>query len=180
MQLERSRICFNADSLLFQANPAYNFSFDVKDDLNTNYQNRKESRDGDQVKGSYSVVDSDGFIRTVTYTADPIGGFKVKQKPFAKKNLNKYFLVFQAEVIREPTDIKVLLPTPAPASLAPQRIAAPARAAPQQYAPAPQQYAAAPQQYAAAPQHFAPAPQQYQQYQPAAVRVAQPQAYQQS
>jgi hypothetical protein len=94
-------------------------------------------------------------------------------------------------VIREPTDIKVILPTPAPASLAPQRVAAPARAAPQQYAPAPQQYAAparaAPQQYAAAPQQYAPAPQQYaaapqqyQQYQPAAVRVAQPQAYQQS
>lgn len=47
------------------------------------------------IKGSYSVVDSDGFIRTVTYTADPKEGFK-------------------AQVVREPTDIVVKLPTPAP------------------------------------------------------------------
>lgn len=47
------------------------------------------------IKGSYSVVDSDGFIRTVTYTADPKEGFK-------------------ADVVREPTDIVVKVPTPAP------------------------------------------------------------------
>ncbi|KAG8234876.1 hypothetical protein J437_LFUL014568 [Ladona fulva] len=60
----------------WQPNPAYNFSFDVKDDTFTNYQNRKEQREGDKITGSYSVVDSDGFIRTVTYTADPLQGFK--------------------------------------------------------------------------------------------------------
>lgn len=54
-----------------QPNPAYQFSFDVKDDEFTNYQNRKEQREGDKISGSYSVVDSDGYIRTVTYTADP-------------------------------------------------------------------------------------------------------------
>lgn len=47
------------------------------------------------IKGSYSVVDSDGFIRTVTYTADPKEGFK-------------------ADVVRQPTDIVVKVPTPAP------------------------------------------------------------------
>ena len=55
---------------MFQPNPQYQFGFDVKDDQFTNYQNRKEQRDGDKITGSYSVVDSDGFIRTVTYTAD--------------------------------------------------------------------------------------------------------------
>lgn len=50
----------------------YQFSFDVNDDENTNYQNRKEQREGNKISGSYSVVDSDGFIRTVTYTADPV------------------------------------------------------------------------------------------------------------
>ncbi|XP_065341005.1 cuticle protein [Cloeon dipterum] len=126
----------------YDPNPAYNFSFDVKDDQFTNYQNRKEQREGDQIKGSYSVVDSDGFIRTVTYTADPVGGFK-------------------AEVIREPTDIKVLIPTPAPATQAAQRAAAP-RVAQQQYQPQPQQYQQ--QQYQPQQQYQA---QQYQQ--PAAV-----------
>lgn len=81
--------------LLIQANPSYQFGFDVKDDEFTNYQNRKETRDGGIIKGSYSVVDSDGFIRTVSYTADPKEGFK-------------------AEVVREPTDIVVKVPTPAP------------------------------------------------------------------
>ncbi|KAJ8886198.1 hypothetical protein PR048_012407 [Dryococelus australis] len=51
-------------------NPQYQFAFDVKDDQFTNYQNRKEQREGDKISGSYSVVDSDGFIRTVKYTAD--------------------------------------------------------------------------------------------------------------
>ena len=36
-----------------------------------------ETREGDVVKGKYSFVDSDGSIRTVTYTADPIHGFQV-------------------------------------------------------------------------------------------------------
>lgn len=74
-----------------QPNPSYQFGFDVKDEEFTNYQNRKEQRDGNVIKGSYSVVDSDGFIRTVTYTADPKEGFK-------------------AEVVREPTDIVIKIP----------------------------------------------------------------------
>ncbi|KAK6620558.1 hypothetical protein RUM43_010850 [Polyplax serrata] len=73
----------------------YQFSFDVNDDENTNYQNRKEQREGNKISGSYSVVDSDGFIRTVTYTADPVEGFK-------------------AHVSREPTNIVVKVPTPQP------------------------------------------------------------------
>lgn len=54
-----------------QPNAQYQFSFDISDDESTNYHNRKEQRDGEKISGSYSVVDSDGFIRTVTYTADP-------------------------------------------------------------------------------------------------------------
>lgn len=34
-----------------------------------------EVRDGDVVKGSYSLVEPDGTIRTVTYTADDHNGF---------------------------------------------------------------------------------------------------------
>lgn len=64
--------------VLLQSNPSYKFGFDVNDDLYTNYQNRKEQREGNKITGSYSVVDSDGFIRTVTYTADPKEGFKAQ------------------------------------------------------------------------------------------------------
>lgn len=63
---------------ILQTNASYQFGFDVNDDENTNYQNRKEQREGGKISGSYSVVDSDGFIRTVTYTADPKEGFKAE------------------------------------------------------------------------------------------------------
>ncbi|XP_021196833.2 cuticle protein 7 isoform X1 [Helicoverpa armigera] len=107
----------------YDPHPSYQFGFDVNDDQYTNYQNRKEQRDGDVIKGSYSVVDSDGFVRTVTYTADPKEGFK-------------------AEVSRQPTDIVVKIPTPKPQLLQPQvQHAAHAQPRPQQ----PQH--AAPQQY---------------------------------
>ncbi|XP_017863915.1 PREDICTED: cuticle protein 21 [Drosophila arizonae] len=99
-------------------NSSYQFGFDVKDDEFTNYQNRKEVRDGSVIKGSYSVVDSDGFIRTVKYTADPKEGFK-------------------AEVIREPTDIVVKIPTPPPAT---QLLRAGGHKAQQDYGQAKQQY----------------------------------------
>ncbi|KAJ3663040.1 hypothetical protein Zmor_007349 [Zophobas morio] len=79
----------------YDPNPSYQFGFDVNDDLYTNYQNRKEQREGNKITGSYSVVDSDGFVRTVTYTADPKEGFK-------------------AEVTRQPTDIVVKIPKPDP------------------------------------------------------------------
>ncbi|XP_023937090.1 cuticle protein 19.8 isoform X2 [Bicyclus anynana] len=85
----------------YDPHPSYQFGFDVNDDQFTNYQNRKEQREGDVIKGSYSVVDSDGFIRTVTYTADPKEGFR-------------------AEVSRQPTDIVVKIPTPKPQVLQPQ------------------------------------------------------------
>ncbi|CAG9785280.1 unnamed protein product [Diatraea saccharalis] len=106
----------------YDPHPSYQFGFDVNDDQYTNYQNRKEQRDGDVIKGSYSVVDSDGFVRTVTYTADPKEGFK-------------------AEVSRQPTDIVVKIPTPKPQLL--QAPIAHAQPHPQQR---PQQQQA-PQQY---------------------------------
>ncbi|XP_072940563.1 uncharacterized protein [Epargyreus clarus] len=118
----------------YDHNPSYQFGFDVNDDQYTNYQNRKEQRDGDVIKGSYSVVDSDGFIRTVTYTADPKEGFK-------------------AEVSRQPTDIVVKIPTPKPQLQ--QQIAQP------QPQPHPQQI---PYAHAHAQQRPQPQPQQYYRY----------------
>ncbi|XP_055382581.1 cuticle protein isoform X2 [Condylostylus longicornis] len=118
----------------YDTNPSYQFGFDVKDDEFTNYQNRKEVRDGNVITGSYSVVDSDGFIRTVKYTADPKEGFK-------------------AEVIREPTDIVIKIPTPPPQQLLRQ----PVQAGPSQHQHSQPQY----QQYKQQQQQQQP---QYQQY----------------
>ncbi|CAG2052899.1 unnamed protein product [Timema podura] len=54
----------------------YGTSVDYVDPATGNSQNRKESRDGDVVKGEYTVLEADGSVRTVTYTADPKNGFQ--------------------------------------------------------------------------------------------------------
>uniref|UniRef100_A0A0K2TLV6 Cuticular protein RR2 family member 4 [Nasonia vitripennis] n=1 Tax=Lepeophtheirus salmonis TaxID=72036 RepID=A0A0K2TLV6_LEPSM len=58
--------------------PGYNFGYSVSDTLTGDTKTREETRDGDVVRGSYSVADPDGRIRTVTYTADAENGFQAK------------------------------------------------------------------------------------------------------
>merc|ERR1719158_1437555 len=59
-------------------NPQYTFGYSISDAITGDSKTRQESRDGDVVTGSYSVVDPDGRLRTVTYTADSIHGFVAK------------------------------------------------------------------------------------------------------
>nr|XP_021191088.2 larval cuticle protein A2B [Helicoverpa armigera] len=59
----------------YNAHPQYSFAYDVQDGLTGDSKSQHESRDGDVVQGSYSVVDPDGTKRTVDYTADPHNGF---------------------------------------------------------------------------------------------------------
>ncbi|KAL9903464.1 cuticular protein 76Bc isoform 2-T2 [Glossina fuscipes fuscipes] len=59
----------------FEHHPQYAFSYGVKD-LNTgDVKSQWESREGDTIKGHYSVLEPDGSIRTVSYTADAKNGF---------------------------------------------------------------------------------------------------------
>ncbi|XP_053953181.1 larval cuticle protein A3A [Anastrepha ludens] len=55
--------------------PQYAFAYNVQDAVTGDSKSQQEVRDGDVVKGSYSVLDADGTLRTVFYTADPINGF---------------------------------------------------------------------------------------------------------
>ncbi|CAH0551451.1 unnamed protein product [Brassicogethes aeneus] len=60
-----------------QPGPAeYDFGYSVDNPYDTHHQNRVESRRGDFVTGSYSVLDADGFHRVVDYTAHPLEGFR--------------------------------------------------------------------------------------------------------
>ncbi|KAG7309208.1 hypothetical protein JYU34_005134 [Plutella xylostella] len=108
----------------YDAHPQYSFAYDVQDGLTGDSKSQHESRDGDVVRGSYSVVDPDGTKRTVEYTADDHNGFN-------------------AVVHKEPLAVKV---APVAKVAAPVAYAAPAH----QYA-APAYYSAAPAHYAAAP-----------------------------
>ncbi|NP_001166691.1 cuticular protein RR-2 motif 67 precursor [Bombyx mori] len=59
----------------YDAHPQYSFAYDVQDGVTGDSKSQHETRDGDVVQGSYSVVDPDGIKRTVEYTADPHNGF---------------------------------------------------------------------------------------------------------
>lgn len=62
-------------SFLQQSHPQYSFNYGVHDGLTGDVKSQVESRDGDVVKGQYSLVEPDGSVRTVDYTADDVNGF---------------------------------------------------------------------------------------------------------
>ncbi|XP_075161619.1 cuticle protein 19-like [Haematobia irritans] len=57
------------------AYPKYSFHYGVKDPQTGDIKSQAEERDGDVVKGQYSLVEPDGSVRTVNYSADDINGF---------------------------------------------------------------------------------------------------------
>ncbi|XP_075970792.1 cuticle protein 19-like [Anticarsia gemmatalis] len=59
----------------YYAYPKYVFKYGVNDFHSGDIKTHHESRDGDVVKGQYTVVEPDGSIRTVDYTADKHNGF---------------------------------------------------------------------------------------------------------
>ncbi|CAD7086501.1 unnamed protein product [Hermetia illucens] len=113
----------------YEAPAQYDFSYGVSDPLTGDHKSQAESRHGDNVHGSYSLIDSDGFKRTVEYTADEHNGFN-------------------AIVHREPLAHAVAAPV--------AKVVAPvAQYAPAQYAPVSKVVAGAPVHYAAGPVGYA-------------------------
>ncbi|XP_063361890.1 cuticle protein 7-like [Cydia amplana] len=56
-------------------NPAYSFSYGVADPATGDQKNAAETLQNGVVHGSYSLVEPDGHVRKVTYTADKVNGF---------------------------------------------------------------------------------------------------------
>lgn len=110
----------------YDTHPQYSFAYDVHDAVTGDSKSQHESRDGDVVQGSYSIVEPDGAQRTVDYTADPHNGFN-------------------AVVRREPVGVKAT----AVAKVAPAPIAY--HSAPVAYHAAPVAYHSAPIAYHATP-----------------------------
>ncbi|KAJ8943740.1 hypothetical protein NQ318_007188 [Aromia moschata] len=71
----------------YDPNPQYSYGYQVQDSLTGDAKSKSETRSGDSVQGSYSLVDPDGTLRTVEYTADPVNGFNavVSRQPLAAK-----------------------------------------------------------------------------------------------
>ncbi|KAF6205645.1 hypothetical protein GE061_019818 [Apolygus lucorum] len=60
--------------------PKYAFNYGVHDPHTGDIKSQYEERDGDVVKGAYSLVEPDGSIRIVEYTADDHNGFNAVVK----------------------------------------------------------------------------------------------------
>ncbi len=108
----------------YDPNPSYSYAYDIQDHLTGDSKSQHESRQGDVVQGSYSLVEPDGSKRTVEYTADPHNGFN-------------------AVVHKEPGSYaapKAYAPAPVAVKYAPAKYAVPAP----KYAPPVVAYAPAP------------------------------------
>lgn len=63
------------DMFFFKSYPKYHFEYGVKDGHTGDIKEQQEERDGDVVKGSYSLVEPDGTVRKVEYHDDGHSGF---------------------------------------------------------------------------------------------------------
>ncbi|XP_039965948.1 larval cuticle protein A2B-like [Bactrocera tryoni] len=70
----------------YDPHPQYKYSYDVQDAVSGDSKTQVEERDGDVVRGEYSLIDADGYKRTVQYTSDPVNGFNavVNREPLVK------------------------------------------------------------------------------------------------
>ncbi|XP_056629884.1 cuticle protein 7-like [Diorhabda sublineata] len=59
----------------YSAPAHYQFNYAIEDPHTGDIKNQQETREGDVVKGSYSLVEADGSKRIVEYTADAHSGF---------------------------------------------------------------------------------------------------------
>jgi len=59
-----------------QAKPHYSFAYGVENPNTGDSHGHSETRDGSHVTGEYTVMEPDGVLRRVLYTADPKNGFR--------------------------------------------------------------------------------------------------------
>ncbi|XP_043484840.1 cuticle protein 21-like [Leptopilina heterotoma] len=133
----------------YDPNPQYSYAYDVQDALTGDSKSQHETRNGDIVQGSYSLLESDGTRRTVDYTADSVNGFNavVHKEP--------------AEIALKTAVAPVAVAAPVIKTVAPVvKTVAPAYTAAYAAAPVAQYAAAAPVAHYAAPvaQYAAAAP----------------------
>ena len=64
----------------YYAYPKYKFEYGVKDPHTHDHKSQWEVRDGDHVKGAYTLEQPDGKHRIVEYTADDKNGFEAHVK----------------------------------------------------------------------------------------------------
>ncbi|KAE8751116.1 Cuticle Protein CPR RR-2 7, partial [Frankliniella occidentalis] len=118
------------DDPFFDHNPQYDFAYRIHDEETGDAKDQTEERRGDAVQGSYSVVDPDGTLRVVRYTADDANGFNavVSLTPgHAKPFVPKPTLQRRVAVVQNHVDVPVpvqhhVLPSTSQQILGDQRV----------------------------------------------------------
>ncbi|KAF5299164.1 hypothetical protein FQA39_LY02337 [Lamprigera yunnana] len=59
----------------YDPHPVYSYDYKVEDPITGDFKTHAESRDGDVVKGKYTMIEADGSERIVDYFADAVNGF---------------------------------------------------------------------------------------------------------
>lgn len=108
---------YNPDPKEFVSAP-YNFEYSVNDPVTNNIHSRSEYSDGNgNVKGTYSLVEPDGSVRVVDYTADPYNGFKAEVKktagPYNNVGSSAYNSAYPTPAYPTPAYPTPAYPTPA-------------------------------------------------------------------
>ncbi|XP_058064816.1 cuticle protein 19-like [Anopheles bellator] len=62
------------------SHPSYKFEYGVKDPHTGDHKSQWEHRDGDVVKGAYTLEEADGTHRVVEYSSDKHNGFQAHVK----------------------------------------------------------------------------------------------------
>ncbi|XP_055922946.1 larval cuticle protein A3A-like [Eupeodes corollae] len=92
--------------------PQYSYSYGVHDSISGDSKTQTETRNGDNVKGKYSLNDADGYKRTVSYTANAANGFQavVERKPIADVAADIKTSIAAQSIAPAPLVIKNLTP----------------------------------------------------------------------
>lgn len=67
---------------IFQDYPRYAYNYAVNDPHTKDSKAQWEERDGDKVQGAYSLLEPDGTLRIVEYSADDLTGFNAIVKRY--------------------------------------------------------------------------------------------------
>ncbi|KAL4710385.1 hypothetical protein ACJJTC_008787 [Scirpophaga incertulas] len=76
------------------AYPKYEFEYAVSDKKTGDHKRHHEIRDGDKVRGEYSLVEADGSLRKVQYHADDHHGFNAVVSKTVNKHGDNAYSVF--------------------------------------------------------------------------------------
>ncbi|CAB3237779.1 unnamed protein product [Arctia plantaginis] len=86
----------------YHAHPKYSFDYSVKDPHTGDNKEHWETRDGDKVKGSYTLIETDGTKRVVEYEADDKNGFNAVVHKIGTPKHEEYETKYEAKPAQEP------------------------------------------------------------------------------